>query len=156
MSSLDYMVAINQKHYEDARTLFNEYANSLNFNLEFQQFSREISSIDQMYGSPAGCLMIVYDGANAIACAAYRKLDSEICELKRMYVRPEYRSLKIGKELLILLIDKAKANGYAYMRLDTVKNMVSARSLYQKNGFYEIAPYYLNPNEGVVYMEKQL
>ena len=151
-----YLTPSKPNQLNDAIHLFNEYANSLNISLAFQNFSEELNIIESMYGSPSGCLLLVYDKEQAIACAAYRKIDDGICELKRMYIKPTYRGLKIGQRLLEMLCKHAFDNGYTKMRLDTLDTMLPAIGLYKKNGFYEIAAYYHNPNEGVVYMEKCL
>ncbi|MEN9701567.1 MAG: hypothetical protein RIR55_887 [Bacteroidota bacterium] len=153
---LQYLTPTESSQFNDAIHLFNEYANSLNISLAFQNFSKELNIIDSMYGSPSGCLLLVYDKEQAIACAAYRKIGEGICELKRMYIKPSYRGLKIGQTLLEMLCIKAFDNGYSKMRLDTLDTMLPAIGLYKKNGFYEIPAYYHNPNEGVVYMEKCL
>jgi ribosomal protein S18 acetylase RimI-like enzyme len=151
-----YLTPTEPNQLNDAIQLFNEYANSLNISLAFQNFSEELNIIDTMYGSPSGCLLIVYDKDQAIACAAYRKIGEGICELKRMYIKPSYRGLKIGQTLLEMLCSRALENGYTKMRLDTLDTMLPAIGLYKKHGFYEILAYYHNPNEGVVYMEKCL
>jgi len=153
---LKYIQPKNELQFNDAINLFSEYASSLNISLAFQNFSDELKIIQNMYGSPNGCLIIVYDDNKAIACAAYRKIGEDIAELKRMYIQPSYRGLKIGKTLLEMLCKLAFDNGYTKMRLDTLDTMLPAIGLYKKNGFYEISAYYHNPNEGVVYMEKQL
>jgi ribosomal protein S18 acetylase RimI-like enzyme len=153
---LQYITPSNETQLQDAIQLFNEYANSLNISLDFQNFKQELNIINSMYGSPTGCLLLVYDNQQAIACAAYRKIGEGICELKRMYIKPNYRGVGIGKKLLHLLCEKAVINGYHTMRLDTLETMLPAISLYHKNGFYDIDAYYHNPNQGVVYMEKKL
>jgi len=153
---LQYLTPTEPSQLNDAIQLFNEYANSLNISLAFQNFSEELNIIESMYGSPSGCLLLVYDKEQAIACAAYRKIGEGICELKRMYIKPSYRGLKIGQTLLEMLCSSAFDNGYSTMRLDTLDTMLPAIGLYKKNGFYEIPAYYHNPNEGVVYMEKCL
>lgn len=153
---MQYTIPVTELQLKDAVNLFNEYANSLNISLDFQNFSKELEIINSMYGSPTGCLLLVYDNNIAIACAAYRKIGEGICELKRMYIKPAFRSQGIGQHLVNLLCDKAKQNGYCLMRLDTLNTMLPALSLYRKNGFKTIEAYYHNPNEGVVYMEKQL
>jgi ribosomal protein S18 acetylase RimI-like enzyme len=153
---LQYLTPSEPSQLKDAIDLFNEYANSLNISLAFQKFSEELNIIDSMYGSPSGCLLLVYDNDEAIACAAYRKIGEGICELKRMYIKPTHRGLKIGKTLLEMLCGRAFDNGYIKMRLDTLDTMLPAIRLYTNYGFYEISAYYHNPNEGVVYMEKQL
>ena len=153
---LQYLTPTNQEQLNDAINLFNEYANSLNISLAFQNFTEELTIIESMYGSPIGCLLLVYDNDEAIACAAYRKIEDGICELKRMYIKPTHRGMKIGKNLLQMLCARAFKNGYTKMRLDTLDTMMPAIGLYKKNGFYTIPAYYHNPNEGVVYMEKCL
>lgn len=153
---MEYTIAVNQDQLKDAGNLFNEYANSLNISLEFQNFNEELKIINSMYGSPTGCLLLVYENKEAVACAAYRKIGENICELKRMYIKPNFRGQGIGQNLLELLCDKAKLNGYALMRLDTLDSMLPALKLYRNNGFYDIDAYYHNPNEGVVYLEKSL
>ncbi len=153
---IKYIQPQNELQFNDTINLFSEYASSLNISLAFQNFSEELKIIQNMYGSPNGCLIIVYDDNKAIACAAYRKIGEDIAELKRMYIKPSFRGLKIGQTLLEMLCKLAFDNGYTKMRLDTLDTMLPAIGLYKKNGFYEISAYYHNPNEGVVYMEKQL
>lgn len=151
-----YTIPTNPAQLNDAVQLFNEYANSLDISLDFQNFQEELNIIHTMYGSPTGCLLLVYENELPIACAAYRKIEEGICELKRMYIKPEFRRMQIGQTLLIKLSNKATMNGYQLMRLDTLDTMLPALHLYRKNGFYEIPAYCHNPNEGVVYMEKKL
>jgi len=153
---LEYILPNNTAQFNDAIGLFQEYANSLNISLAFQNFDEELKIINNMYGSPTGCLLLVYNQSEAVACAAYRKMDEHICELKRMYIKPDYRRQGIAQKMMDLLCDRAKINGYQLMRLDTLDTMTPAIHLYSKNGFYNIDAYYHNPNERVVYMEKAL
>jgi ribosomal protein S18 acetylase RimI-like enzyme len=153
---LKYIIPSTPTEFNDAVSLFNEYANSLNISLDFQNFDEELNIIHTMYGSPTGCLLLVYDQDQAVGCAAYRKIEEGICELKRMYIKPPYRGKGIGQTFLDMLSTKAFLNGYCLMRLDTLDTMLPALSLYRKNGFYEIPAYCFNPNAGVVYMEKKL
>ena len=153
---MEYILPNNIVQFNDATSLFQEYANSLNISLAFQNFEEELNIINSMYGSPTGCLLLVYENEQAIACAAYRKIDEHVCELKRMYIKPNYRRKGIAQEMLNILCDRAKINGYQFMRLDTLDTMKTAIHLYSKNSFYKIDAYYHNPNEGVVYMEKVL
>ena len=153
---MQYTTPIKEQQFEDAINLFNEYASTLNISLEFQHFKEELNIINSMYGSPTGCLLLVYEANQAIGCAAYRKIGDAICELKRMYIKPNYRKQGIGQKLVDMLLQRAKQNGYDIIRLDTLDTMLPAISLYRNNGFYTIPSYYHNPNEGVVYMEKQL
>jgi ribosomal protein S18 acetylase RimI-like enzyme len=153
---LEYTIPVNNDQLNDAVNLFSEYANSLNISLDFQNFKEELNIISSMYGSPTGCLLLVYDNNAAIACAAYRNIGESICELKRMYIKPAFRGKGIGQQLVEILCEKAKINGYRAMRLDTLDTMLPAIKLYHHNGFYNIPAYYHNPNTGVVYMEKLL
>lgn len=153
---MKYITPNTTDQFNDAISLFQEYANSLNISLAFQNFDEELNVINSMYGSPTGCLLLVYDNELPIACAAYRKIGEDICELKRMYIKPNYRRKGIGQEMMNILCTRAKLNGYSLMRLDTLDSMTPAIKLYSNNGFYTINAYYHNPNEGVVYMEKAL
>jgi len=153
---LKYITPNTTDQINDAISLFQEYANSLNISLAFQNFEEELNIINSMYGSPTGCLLLVYDNVLPIACAAYRKTGEDICELKRMYIKPDYRGKGVSQEILNILCTRAKLNGYKLMRLDTLDTMIPAIKLYIKNGFYTIDAYCYNPNEGVVYMEKSL
>ena len=154
--NLQYIFPTKEAQLQDAVELFKEYARSLFISLEFQNFNAELDIINSMYGSPTGCLLLVYDNDKALGCAAFRKIGEGICELKRMYIQPAYRGLHIGQAMLDLLFNKAKDYGYMAMRLDTLDSMLPALKLYRSNGFYEIDAYYQNPNHGVVYMEKHL
>jgi ribosomal protein S18 acetylase RimI-like enzyme len=153
---LKYISPNTADQFNDAISLFQEYANSLNISLAFQNFDEELNIINSMYGSPTGCLLLVYDNELPIACAAYRKIGEDVCELKRMYIKPDYRRNGVGQEIMNILCMRAKLNGYKLMRLDTLDTMIPAIKLYSNNGFYTIDAYYHNPNEGVVYMEKSL
>ena len=153
---MKYISPNTADQFNDAISLFQEYANSLNISLAFQNFDEELNIINSMYGSPTGCLLLVYDNELPIACAAYRKIGEDVCELKRMYIKPDYRRNGVGQEIMNILCMRAKLNGYKLMRLDTLDTMIPAIKLYSNNGFYTIDAYYHNPNEGVVYMEKSL
>ena len=153
---MKYITPNTTDQFNDAISLFQEYANSLNISLAFQNFDEELNIINSMYGSPTGCLLLVYDNELPVACAAYRKIGEDICELKRMYIKPDYRGKGIGQEIMNILCTRSKLNGYRLMRLDTLDTMTPAIKLYSNNGFYTIEAYYHNPNEGVVYMEKSL
>jgi ribosomal protein S18 acetylase RimI-like enzyme len=153
---ITYVAAATEKEYNDGMILFQEYANSLNISLDFQHFDEELKIIGEMYGPPEGILIIAYFKKQAVGCAALRKIDEGICEVKRMYVQPSHRRLHIGNTLLEMLINKAVELKYSLMRLDTLDHMIPAITLYQHHGFYKIDAYYFNPNSNTVYMEKSL
>lgn len=141
---------------EAARELFGEYAAALNFDLCFQDFEKEMAELPGEYSPPNGCIMLAKVGEKTCGCVALRRLDEDYCEMKRLYVRREYRGRGIGRSLAVAILDKARTLGYRGMRLDTLSSMKEAISLYKSLGFKEIAPYRFNPLEGAVYLELTL
>ncbi|SRR5579862_6958228 len=136
------------------RELFLEYAQSLGFSLCFQNFDKELANLPGDYAPPEGRLLLAeYDGHLA-ACVSLHKLEPEICEMKRLYVRPQFRGKKLGGALVERIIGEAREIGYRRMRLDTVEPvMKDAVAMYRKFGFKEIPAYRPNPNPGTLYME---
>ena len=139
------------------RELFLEYAQSLGFSLCFQNFDKELASLPGDYAPPEGRLLLAeYEGQLA-GCVALHKLESGICEMKRLYLRPRMRGKGLGLALANHIITEARQIGYQRMRLDTVEPvMKDAVAMYRKLGFQEIAPYCANPMSGVIYMELEL
>ena len=149
--------ANNSSHLEEALILFREYAESLPVDLSFQNFEEELQTIDQQYQKPTGGILLAHYNANELAgCAAVRQFENDIGELKRMYIRKDFRGIGLGQKLLDLSFDLAKDLGYIKIRLDTLPSMASAIKLYQKNGFSEIEAYRFNPVEGTMYFERNL
>ena len=139
------------------RQLFLEYAQSLAFSLCFQNFDQELAGLPGDYSPPEGRLLLAHIEDELAGCVALHKLQPEICEMKRLYLRPKFRGRGLGRVLAIALIAEARTIGYKFMRLDTVEPaMKDAVALYRKLDFYEIAPYRLNPMPGTLYMELQL
>jgi putative acetyltransferase len=142
---------------DDIRALFLEYQRSLNFDLCFQGFDRELKELPGKYALPDGRLILCRFDAKPAACIAMRKFESDICEMKRLYVRPEFRGHQLGLKLATHLIDEARRSGYSRMRLDTVPSMMGpAVQLYRTLGFKDIPAYYRNPLPEVLYMELDL
>ena len=143
---------------EHARTLFKEYQEGLGISLCFQNFDHELKNLPGDYAPPDGRLLLAKDDDDQIAgCIAMRKHSPGICEMKRLFVRPAYRSTGLGRVLVNTIIDEARKLGYTQMRLDTIPGrMDKAIALYQSIGFIEIEPYYENPVEGARFMELDL
>ncbi len=130
----------NDNHLEQARLLFEEYALSLGIDLSFQNFEEEFASLPDGYAPPSGCLLLAIHENQTAGCIALRQLDEDTCEMKRLYVRPQFRKLGVGKHLAETVIKEARNLGYERMRLDTLPSMTQAQALYRRLGFKEIAP----------------
>jgi putative acetyltransferase len=163
--SRNKMLRIEQASSKDqialARELFLEYAKALTVDLCFQDFTRELQELPGKYSSPGGRLLLTYYNDNGaherlVGCGALRSLSPEICEMKRLFVRPEFRGHGIGRALTLALISAAREIGYRALRLDTLPEMREAHKLYEELGFREIAPYCSNPVKGVRYLELDL
>lgn len=140
-----------------ARELFREYETELDLDLCFQGFEAELATLPGKYAPPDGRLLLAYVGDKLVGCIAMRKLEDGVCEMKRLFVRGEFRGQKIGIALIDRVINDAREIGYAKMRLDTsTLKMKKAISLYESYGFARIAPYYDNPHPGVLFMELTL
>jgi len=138
---------------EHARSLFRAYADSLGVDLSFQDFDRELRELPGDYVPPKGRLFLAYDAERVAGCGALRDLGDHVCEMKRLYVVPEFRGKRVGRMVAEALIAAAREIGYRAMRLDTLPAMLEAQSLYHALGFREIAPYRYNPVPGTKFME---
>ncbi len=148
------------EHWHEVRTLFEEYAHSLNVDLCFQNFEQELAELPGDYAPPRGALVLaVVDGAYA-GCCAMRPLDTcdytNASEMKRLYVRKAFRGFGLGRQLAERILDAARMAGYDNILLDTLDDMESARALYAELGFKEIPPYYHNPIAGAHYLKAEL
>lgn len=155
-TGITYKTASTDREFEQAKALFTEYAASLQIDLSFQNFSRELETVRTQYDKPGGSLLLVYKDGEAVGCAGVRRLGDDTAELKRMYVRPDCRGLNIGKELLERALLAARELGYSKMRLDTLSSMKTAQKLYESFGFKSIPAYYHNPLEDTIYMEADI
>lgn len=146
--------------WADIRQLLREYAEGLGVDLCFQDFDRELASLPGSYAAPGGTMRLVRVDGGAAGCCALRPLDSvdyaNACEMKRLYVRPQYRGLGLGRRLVEEVLETARLAGYASVLLDTLDDMATARAMYQELGFVEIPPYYYNPIAGSHYLKAEL
>jgi len=136
--------------------LFRKYVASLAEDISFQNVDEELAGLPGKYARPGGVVLLAWDGAEAAGAVAYRMFEPGVCEMKRLYIRPEFRGYGLGRELAEELIEHARARGYRTMLLDTLASMASARALYRDLGFSAVAPYYENPLPGVAYMALEL
>ncbi|WP_243096889.1 GNAT family N-acetyltransferase [Thermohalobacter berrensis] len=150
---MEVIKAQSKEHFQYIRELFREYANSLDFSLGFQNFDKELKELPGEYAPPNGCILIARFNKKIVGCVALRRISKDICEMKRLYVRPKYRVKGIGKKLAEAIINEAQNIGYKKMRLDTISFMKKAIALYESLGFKEIEPYRYNPIEGARYYE---
>ncbi|HTC92944.1 MAG TPA: GNAT family N-acetyltransferase [Terriglobales bacterium] len=164
---LQILQATTSAHMQVARSLFNEYAASLNFSLCFQSFEKELASLPGDYAPPAGRLLLAFWRREPAGCGALHKFlpdktppyenDNTVCEMKRLYVKPRHRGHRIGLALAERLIREARETGYRRMLLDTIpESMATAVKMYRRLGFREIVSYRPNPVPGAIFMELDL
>lgn len=175
------MITPDEPHELDAaRAIFRDYADSLGIDLGFQNFDHELASLPGEYAEPRGALLLALVDVGEVAvpvdaeplprangqlahvagCCALRPLDTadypNAAEMKRLYVRPQFRGVGLGRQLAEAILDAARGAGYACVLLDTLDDMESARALYEDLGFAEVPPYYHNPIAGSHYLKVDL
>jgi GNAT superfamily N-acetyltransferase len=149
--------ATSQAQVEQVRELFLEYARSLGFSLCFQSFDQDLAGLPGDYAPPEGRLLLAERAGHAAGCVALHKLSADVCEMKRLYVRPAFRGKGLGRVLANRIVSEAREIGYQRLRLDTVEPvMKDAVAMYRRLGFKEIAPYRRNPIPGALYFELEL
>ena len=146
--------------HEAIKALFREYAESLGFSLAYQDFDQELADFPGKYSSPDGALLLARVGEEPAGTVALRKLDTGVCEMKRLYVKPQFRGRRttdgrsIGRALAEDIVGIGRERGYQRLRLDTIGGkMRQALSLYRSMGFVEIPPYYASPIPDTAYLE---
>jgi ribosomal protein S18 acetylase RimI-like enzyme len=154
--TMELAQAETPEQIEEVRRLLREYEASLGVSLCFQGFERELATLPGEYAPPAGRLLLASETGQALGCVALRKLEDETCEMKRLYLRPDFRGKGTGRMLALAIIDEARKIGCNKMRLDTLPSMREAIALYESLGFKRIEPYYRNPVPGAVFMELKL
>lgn len=156
MGSPTFVQVQSLPHVETARELFLEYERAIGIDLCFQNFSAEVANLPGEYAPPRGRLYLCLVDGKVAGCVALRKIDEQICEMKRMYVRSAFRGQHLGRLLAERVIQEARTIGYRAMRLDTLPAMTEAIALYQSLGFRPTEPYRINPHPGAIYMELAL
>ena len=156
MSGMHIQQATNLEDIAVVRLLIQEYVTGLNISLNFQNCDEELATLPGKYAPPAGCLLVARANAQAAGCVALRPLEDGICEMKRLYVRPEFRGHQLGRRLAEAIIGEARRLEYRAMRLDTLDTLKPALALYTSRGFRVIPAYYHNPVPNVVYLELDL
>ncbi|MFI5386699.1 MAG: GNAT family N-acetyltransferase [Fimbriimonadales bacterium] len=139
-----------------SRELFLEYQRELGVDLCFQGFEEELRTLPGKYSPPSGRLLLVYEEGRPIACGALRDLGDGVCEIKRIYVRPEARRRGLARTISNRLLDFGRETGYRTVKLDTLRRLTGAIELYEQLGFRFIEPYNFNPEPDIVYMERTL
>ncbi|HEY5598551.1 MAG TPA: GNAT family N-acetyltransferase [Kiloniellales bacterium] len=148
--------AEGEHEMEIVRTLFREYADWLQVDLCFQDFAAELAGLPGAYAPPRGGLWLARVDGKVAGTIAFRPLEDRICEMKRLWVRDEFRGLGLGRRLVETCLRAARGAGYSAMCLDTLGHMTAARTLYESLGFREIPAYYTNPLDDVRYMRREL
>ncbi|MEO8870726.1 MAG: GNAT family N-acetyltransferase [Granulicella sp.] len=143
----------SEEHIAEVRELFLEYAAAIGVDLEYQGFTAELAALPFPYLPPRGVLLIAKINGESAGCVAMRRLDAQTGEMKRLYVRPAFRSWGLGKQLISEVIQAARRNGYKVLRLDTLPSMVAAQRLYRSLGFSEIPAYNSTHSPGTRFYE---
>ncbi len=159
-AAIDILFAHHLDTLAVVKLLFSEYAKSLSIDLCFQDFDRELALLPGEYQNPRGALLLARVGGQWAGCCALRPLDTtdyaNASEMKRLYVRPGFRGLGVGRRLAEAILDQARLAGYDCVLLDTLDDMESARALYEELGFQAVPPYYFNPIAGAHYLKVDL
>lgn len=152
------MKIVDGKDYIDqVKEKIIEYTKRLNRDLSFQNLEEELKDPAKKYTAPEGELLVaVDDNDHVVGMVAYHRHTKERCEMKRLYVSPDCRGMKLGEQLVQAITEHAKKAGYQEMVLDTIQPLQNAIHLYQKMGFTECEAYYDNPMSDVIYMKKIL
>jgi ribosomal protein S18 acetylase RimI-like enzyme len=140
----------------ELRRLLEQFASSIEADLEFQDFKQELAALPGPYGPPDGRLLIWEEDEGVGGCVALCNLGEGVGELRRLWVSPLFRGRGIGRELIDELLRQARKIGYSKVRLHTLSTMLSARAVYDGLGFYEIPPYTRVPAEGVIFLEREI
>jgi putative acetyltransferase len=157
---IQFVAPARPEEWDATRTIFQEYARSLDVDLCFQNFEAELSGLPGDYAEPRGALLLALVDGHVAGCCALRPLDNvdypNASEMKRLYVRKAFRGSGLGRQLAEAILDTARRAGYSCVLLDTLDDMEAARALYEDLGFEEIPPYYHSPIVGAHYLKADL
>lgn len=153
---MEIIPAHEPQHLATIHEFFTEYARSIDIDLCFQSFDRELAELPGRYAPPEGRLFLALENQDPAGCVAVRKIEPGVCEMKRLYVRPAFRKRGLGRQLATTTLAAAREIGYDRMRLDTLSSMTPAIALYESLGFQRIPAYYDNPSGCAVFMELKL
>lgn len=148
-----YYVKYSIEELEEVREIFIEYADFLQVDLCFQDFERELQMLHEVYSNPLGCIILAKKDKQVMGCIALKPIGNDVCEMKRLYVRPAARGKELGKQLVQELIGFARKANYKIMKLDTLSSLKEAVELYRNMGFVETEAYVHNPLSEVMYFE---
>lgn len=158
--SIEFITPATPEQLAATRLIFQEYADQLGVDLCFQNFEAELAGLPGDYAPPQGCLLLALVDSEIAGCCAMRPLEAvdyhNACEMKRLYVRPDFRRFGLGRQLVEAVLDAARIAGYHSLLLDTLNDMEAARALYEDLGFKDIPPYYHNPIAGAHYLKVDL
>ena len=158
--SIELITPAGLQALDATRGLFREYAQTLGVDLCFQGFESELAALPGLYAEPDGLLLLALVDGSPAGCCALRRLvdadDANTCEMKRLFVRPAFRGLGLGRQLVEAVLDGARQRDYDCVLLDTLDDMEAARALYEDLGFVEVPPYYHNPIPGAHYLKVKL
>jgi GNAT superfamily N-acetyltransferase len=143
---------VTAEQLAQVRALFEEYWQSFGFTPCFQNFFGELAALPGDYVPPGGRLALALVEGQPAGCAALRRFDEERCEFKRLFVRPQFRGMGLGRELLAWIVAEAKAAGYRQAVCDTMSAMADALAMYERAGFERIEPYSGHPTPGAIFL----
>lgn len=153
---MEARIVIGGPDLEEVRALFREYAEWVKVDLCFQGFAQELAGLPGDYVAPHGTLLLSVDGGVSAGCIGVHRWQDSTCEMKRLYVRPQFQGVGCGRLLAERAIAWAVEAGYERMLLDTLPAMATAQGLYERLGFRDIESYRPNPVPGVRYMALDL
>ncbi|MDE0330353.1 MAG: GNAT family N-acetyltransferase [Nitrospinae bacterium] len=149
----EFIIARTQEDFAEARALLREYEAESEVDLCFQGFEEEVEALERVYGPPGGRFLILRSGERTAGCVALEDSGGKVCEMKRLFLRPEFRGRGLGRKCAEEIVRIARESGCNTVRLHTLPAMRAAIALYRSMGFREIPPYAEPPVEGVVFME---